>query len=160
MPGDRQDYLFRLIEQLRQFVAQALALRQAGKLDEALIELAHAQERLFVRPAAEFRHLPIVDQLRLLKLGESPGMGREKCTAYATILEQAGLVFLGKNQDTLALSAFQLALHVLLIVAGEPGAVTSELQCGIVRLRERLPAEELNASTRELLARYEERNAP
>jgi hypothetical protein len=160
MPGDRQDYLFRLIEQLRQFVAQALALRQAGKLDEALIELAHAQEKLFVRPAAEFRHLPIVDQLRLLTLGESPGMGREKCAAYATILEQAGLVFQGKNQETLALSAYQLALHVLLIVASEPGAVAPEIRSGIARLRERLPADELNAPTRELLARYEQRPAP
>ena len=93
MPGERQDYLLRLIEQLRQFVAQALALRQAGKLDEALMALAHAQEKLFVRPAAEFRHLPIVDQLRLLTLGESPAAGRDKCVAYATILEQAGLVF-------------------------------------------------------------------
>ena len=155
MPGERQDYLLRLIEQLRQFVAQALALRQAGKLDEALMALAHAQEKLFVRPAAEFRHLPIVDQLRLLKLGESAGMGREKCIAYATILEQAGLVFQGKNQDSLANSAFQLALHVLLLVAEEPGTVTPELQRGIATLRERLPAEELNAPTQELLARYE-----
>jgi hypothetical protein len=111
---------------------------------------------LFVRPAAEFRHLPIVDQLRLLKLGESAGMGREKCVAYATILEQAGLVFQGKNQDALAYSAFQLALHVLLLVASEPGAVTPELRSGIAKLRERVPTEELNAPTRELLARYEE----
>jgi hypothetical protein len=159
MPGERQDYLLRLIEQLRQFVAQALALRQAGKLDEALMALAHAQEKLFVRPAAEFRHLPIVDQLRLLKLGESTDMGREKCVAYATILEQAGLVYQGKGQETLAGSAFQLALHVLLLVAGEPGTVTPELRHGIAKLRERLPAEELNALTRELLARYEERSA-
>jgi len=160
MPGDRQDYLLRLIEQLRQFVAQALALRQAGKLDEALMALVQAQEKLFVRPATEFRHLPIVDQLRLLKLGESPGMGREKCIAYATILEQAGLIFQGKNQDTLAGSAFQLALHVLLLVAEEPAAATPELQRGIATLRERLPAEELNAPTRVLLARHEERGAP
>ena len=155
MPGERQDYLLRLIEQLRQFVAQALALRQAGKLDEALMALAHAQEKLFVRPAGEFRHLPIVDQLRLLKLGESTNMGREKCVAYATILEQAGLVFQGKNQDSLANSAFQLALHVLLLVAEEPGTVTPELQRALATLRERLSAEELNAPTRELLARYE-----
>jgi hypothetical protein len=114
---------------------------------------------LFVRPAAEFRHLPIVDQLRLLKLGESTDMGREKCVAYATILEQAGLVYQGKGQETLAGSAFQLALHVLLLVAGEPGTVTPELRHGIAKLRERLPAEELNALTRELLARYEERSA-
>jgi hypothetical protein len=159
MPGERQDYLLRLIEQLRQFVAQALALRQAGKLDEALMALAHAQEKLFVRPAAEFRHLPIVDQLRLLTLGESPAAGRDNCVAYATILEQAGLVFQGKDQETLAMSAFQLALHVLLLVAEGAGAVTPELQSGIAMLRERLPAEEINAPTRELLARYEERNA-
>ena len=159
MPGERQDYLLRLIEQLRQFVAQALVLRQGGKLDAALMELVHAQEKLFVRPAAEFRHLPMVDQLRLLTLGESPGMGREKCIAYATILEQAGLVFQGKNQDSLAISAFQLALHVLLLVAREAGAVTPELRSGITRLQERVPAEELNAPTRELLARYEGRSA-
>jgi hypothetical protein len=160
MPGERQDYLLRLIEQLRQFVAQALALRQAGKLDEALLALVHAQEKLFVRPAAEFRHLPLVEQLPMLKFGESADMGREKCVAYAAILEQAGLVYQGKNQEAIAGSAFQLALHVLLLVASEPGAVTPELRHSITTLRERLPADELNAPTQELLARYEESNAP
>jgi hypothetical protein len=156
MPGERQDYLLRLIEQLRQFVAQALALRQAGKLDEALIALVHAQEKLFVRPAAEFRHLPLAEQLPMLKFGESAETGREKCVAYAAILEQAGLVYQGKNQDAIAGSAFQLALHVLLLVASEPGTVTPEVRRSIAALRERVPTEELNAPTRELLARYEE----
>ncbi|HTZ20985.1 MAG TPA: hypothetical protein VMC06_08890 [Opitutaceae bacterium] len=158
MPGERQDYLLRLIEQLRQFVAQALALRQAGKLDEALIALVHAQEKLFVRPAAEFRHLPLDEQLPMLKLGESAETGRNKCIAYAAILEQAGLVYQGKNQDAIAGSAFQLALHVLLLVASEPGAVTPELRSEIARLRERVNVEELNAPTRELLARFQELN--
>ena len=158
MPGERQDYLLRLIEQLRQFVAQALALRQAGKLDEALIALVHAQEKLFVRPAAEFRHLPLDEQLPMLKLGESAETGRNKCIAYAAILEQAGLVYQGKNQDAIAASAFQLALHVLLLVASEPGAVTPELRSEIARLRERVNVEELNAPTRELLARFQELN--
>jgi hypothetical protein len=156
MPGERQDYLLRLIEQLRQFVAQALALRQAGKLDEALIALVHAQEKLFVRPAAEFRHLPLAEQLPMLKFGESAETGREKCVAYAAILEQAGLVYQGKNQDAIAASAFQLALHVLLLVASEPGAVTPELRSGIAKLQERVTIEELNTPTRELLTRYEE----
>ena len=160
MPGERQDYLLRLIEQLRQFVAQALALRQAGKLDEALLALVHAQEKLFVRPAAEFRHLPLAEQLPMLKFGESADMGREKCVAYAAILEQAGLVYQGKNQDAIAGSAFQLALHVLLLVASEPGTVTPELRQKIATARERLPADELNAPTQELLACYEESNAP
>jgi len=160
MPGERQDYLLRLIEQLRQFVAQALALRQAGKLDEALLALVHAQEKLFVRPAAEFRHLPLAEQLPMLRLGESADMGREKCIAYAVILEQAGLVYQGKNQEAIADSAFQLALHVLLLVASEPGALTPELRSGIARLQERVPGAELNAPTRELLVRYEERDEP
>ena len=87
-----------------------------------------------------------------------------KCAVSQGILtfplkHEAGLVFQGKSQDTLAYSAFQLALHVLLLVAEEPGAVTPELRRGIATLRERLPAEELNAPTRELLARYEESSA-
>jgi len=160
MPGEKQDYLLRLIEQLRQFVAQALALRQAGKLDEALIALVHAQEKLFVRPAVEFRHLPLTEQLPMLKFGESAETGREKCVAYAAILEQAGLVYQGKNQDAIAASAYQLALHVLLLVASEPGTVTSEVRHSIAALRERVSTEELNAPTRELLARYEEHSEP
>ena len=160
MPGERQDYLLRLIEQLRQLVAGALALRQAGKLDEALLALVHAQEKLFVRPAVAFRHLPLAGQLPMLRLGESAETGREKCVAYAAILEQAGLVYQGKNQDAIAASAFQLALHVLLLVASEPGTVTSEVRHSIAALRERVSTEELNAPTRELLARYEEHSEP
>ena len=110
--GQREDYLMRMTEELCEFVARAVLLRDTGQLAQALQIAVQAQERLFARPAAEFAALPVDEQLRLLTLDESPDQARAKCLAYASILEEAGNVYQARGRDDLAASALQLALYV------------------------------------------------
>jgi hypothetical protein len=153
MAGQREDYILRLIDELRQFVAQLIRLRSTDRLDEALVAAVGAQERLFARPARDFMPLPVADQLRLLTLGESPDTGRAKCLAYAEILEQAGLVYRAKSQEAFAASAFELSLCVLAHAALASPAAAAEARPAIGRLLAQHPADRLHAPVRELLER-------
>jgi hypothetical protein len=153
MPGLREDYLLRLIEELREFVAQAVALRDTGRLGQALLTIVAAQERLFARPAAEFASRPVDEQLRLLTIDEAPGTARGKCLAYASILREAGRTYAALGRDDLAAGACQLALYVTLTVALASGEPAADLGPAIAELRARVPAASLQGPVRELLAR-------
>jgi hypothetical protein len=154
MASRREDYLLRLIEELREFVAQAIALRDTGRLGQALMTVVTAQEKLFARPAVEFTPLPVDEQLRLLTIDESPETGRGKCLAYASILQEAGNVYRARGRDDLAASAFQLALYVSLTVALADEDRGAALRPSIGALRERVPETSLQAPVRELLAKF------
>ena len=152
MAGKRDDYILRAIEQLRLMVAAAVKLRDGGKLDQALLAIVSAQEKLFARPAPAFMGLGLDEQLRLLKLGESPDSAREKCLGYAAVLREAGLVYEARDKKELAVSAFQSALYITLTVAVESKPVAEALTLSIAELLERVPAEELYAPVKALLA--------
>lgn len=152
MPGQREDYLLRLIEELREFVARAVALRNTDQLGEALLTVVSAQERLFARPAADFTSRAIDEQLRLLTIDESAETARGKCLAYASILREAGNVYQALGRDDLAASAWQLALYVTLTVAVGNQARAGELRPAIGELRARVAADSLQPPVRELLA--------
>lgn len=117
MPARKDDYLLRMIEELRECVVRALRLRNTAAIEEALLAVVHARERLFGRPSAEFSTLPVDEQLELLSLGEEASVARGKCIAYAQILKEAALVYEIQDDKGLAASAFQLALYIHLIVA-------------------------------------------
>ncbi|HKB90735.1 MAG TPA: hypothetical protein VKC60_09500 [Opitutaceae bacterium] len=151
MPSQRDDYIHRLIDQLRQFVAQIVKFRASDRLDEALLAIVNAQEKLFARPAPEFISLTIPEQLALLTQHESEETGRTKCLAYASILKEAGLVYEAKGQGDFAQSAFQLALYVNLQVAKDAGETTEEQAGAIAFLMARVPSEELHAPVKDLL---------
>lgn len=155
MATRRDDYLLRMIEQLRQFVAEALRRRESGQLDLALLMLVQAQEKLFARPAAAFVALPLDEQLRLLTLDEAPDAAREKTLAYATLLKEAGKIYRGRSQDDLAASALQLALHVTLLTAVNHPAQRETLRAEAAALLRELAAEDLHAPVRELMAALE-----
>jgi hypothetical protein len=153
MAGQREDYLLRLIEELREFVTRAVALRNTDQLGQALHTIVHAQERLFARPAAEFTPRTIDEQLRLLTMDESAETGRGKCVAYASILQEAGNVYRALGREDLAASAWQLALYITLTAAlGDP-AKARELHPSIAGLRGRLVEDSLQAPVRDLLAK-------
>lgn len=153
MPEEREDYIIRLIQELRQFVTRVLRLRDAGSMDEALLAVVHARERLFGRPSAEFAHLPIDEQLGLLAEGESPATSDAKRIAYATILKEAGLVYDLRAEREMALSAFQLSLYITLVVAiGTPGGA-EELRGNIEELLNRIPEDQLYPPVKALLGR-------
>ncbi len=113
----QRDYILRLIEQLREFLAEITRLRETGNPDQALTAIIRAQERLFIRPAGEFLALPPDEQFRLLTRAESPADARAKCLAQADLLVETARVYLAKDQPAIASGAWQFALRLLELAA-------------------------------------------
>lgn len=153
MPA-RDDYILRFIELLAKAIAQATKYRQDGKLDQALIALVAAQERLFARPTTEFAALPLDEQLRLLTVSEPPPAARAKSLGYGSLLREAGLIYEARGRPDLAASAFELALEITLTVAVRANASDAELAASVEDLLPRIPAEQLHPPTKELLETY------
>ncbi|MDR0902514.1 MAG: hypothetical protein LBM92_07065 [Opitutaceae bacterium] len=109
----QRDYILRLIEQLREFLAEITRLRETGNSEQALNAIIRAQERLFTRPAGEFLPLPPDAQFRLLTRGEPPSDARAKCLAQADLLVETARVYLDKDQPAIASGAWQFALRIL-----------------------------------------------
>jgi len=159
MSAKRDDYILRAIEQLRLMVAAAIKLRDGGQLDQALLAIVSAQEKLFARHAPEFMGLGLDEQLDLLRIGEAPDTAREKCLGYATLLREAGLVYQARDKPDLAVSAFQSALYVVLTVAVESvGPTSDDLAATIAELLDLVPVEQLYAPIRELLSELSRRS--
>ena len=152
MPS-QEDYILRHIALLRQFLAQAVGLRSAGRPEQALVVILQAQEKLFARPAAAVAALSIDDQLRLLGQGEPPDLARASQLGYASLLREAGLACLARDHPAQATGAFQLALHVTLTVALEDPAGDGQHLPALAELLSRIPLEELNPVVREMLGR-------
>lgn len=148
----RDDYLLRYLALIRQAIAQALKLRQSGQPDHALRILLNAQEKLFARPLASFAGLSLDEQLALLAAGENADTTREKTLAYALLLREAGHAYLARERPDLAVSAFQLALHILLTLANTSPPLDDEQREIMRDLLARIPPENLHAPVRELLA--------
>lgn len=148
----RDDYILRYLALVRQALTQAVKLREAGQPDHSLRIVLQAQEKLFARPLGEFATRNIDEQLALLGAGESPESAREKRLGYAALLREAGLAYLAREREDLAISAFQLALHVMLTVIAEHPAGADEHRPMMRELLARIPAEALYAPVRELLA--------
>ena len=147
----RDDYLLRYLVLIRQAIAQALKLRQAGQTDHALRIILNAQEKLFARPVSSFATLSVDEQLTLLAAGENADTVREKHLAYALLLREAGQTYLTRERPDLAVSAFQLALHVLLSTFVAPPAPTDEQRDLMRDLLARIPPDMLHAPVKELL---------
>jgi hypothetical protein len=147
----REDYILRLIDELRQFVAQVLARRDETEMNEALLAVVHAEEKLFGCPAAEFATPDVHEQLAMLTEGETPEVARTKRLAYASFLQEAAFIYEARGEGELALSAFQLALYITLMVAADLGPRAVALRPAIDQLVGRLPMGQLHAPVRELL---------
>ena len=85
----RQDYILRLIDELREFVNAMVRGGDPGQGAEALHAVLHAQQQLFQRPPAEFLSADLAQQIDLLARGESPAGAVEKVATYAAILGAA-----------------------------------------------------------------------
>lgn len=158
MPAKRDDYILRAIEQLRIMVAAAVKLRNGGQLDQALLAIVNAQEKLFARPAAAFMSLELDEQLRLLRVGEAADSAREKGLGYAALLREAGLVYEARDKPELAASAFQSSLYIILTVAVEANQPASDdIAATIADLLDRMPIEQLHAPVKDLLAQLANR---
>jgi hypothetical protein len=147
----RDDYLLRYLVLIRQAIAQALKLREARQTDHALRILLQAQEKLFARPLASFASLTVDEQLALLASGENAETSREKRIAYASLLQEAGHNYEARDRPDLALSAYQLALHVVLTVIVESNPAPDDTLQLARELLARIPPEMLHAPVRDLL---------
>jgi hypothetical protein len=151
-----RDYILRYLELVRQFLAQAVKLRESGKLNEALRVLLQAQEKLFARPASEFVTLGVDEQLRMLARGESPENARAKRVGYAALIQEAARVYRERDRDDLAAAANQLALHIMLTVALEQPDEADALLPSIRELLAQVPPEQLYEPVKELLVQIGE----
>jgi hypothetical protein len=107
MASQQRDYILRLIDQLRQFLAQIVQLRESGRHDEALTAIVRAQERLFNLPSARFLSTGPEEHFTLLTRGETPENAREKCLAQADLLAEVARVYAAKEQPALACGAWR-----------------------------------------------------
>jgi hypothetical protein len=155
MAGRRDDYILRAVDQLRLMVAAAVKLRDGGKLDQALLAIVSAQEKLYARPAPAFMGLPLDEQLRLLCIDETPQAAHDKCLGYAALLREAGLVYEARDKLDLAASAFQSALYVTLTVAAESRNSAANLRNPLAELLQRVAPQDLHAPVKDLLDRVE-----
>ena len=113
----QRDYILRLLDQLREFLQQITRLRVAERPDDALMAILQAQERLFGREASLFMGLTPEEQFRVLTFGESAGEARAKCVMQADLLSEMARVYVDKEQQALALGAWQYARQLLELAA-------------------------------------------
>jgi hypothetical protein len=123
----QRDYILRLLDQLREFLAQIARLRGAGRPDDALLAILQAQERLFGREASLFMGLAPEEQFRVLTLGQAADEARGKCVMQADLLSEMARVYAYKEQQALALGAWHYARMLLELAAEKfPGADVGE----------------------------------
>lgn len=152
----RQDYILRLIGELRQFVAAVLGSGDPARVGEALHAILHAQQRLFNAPPAQFLGLTLDQQLDLLGRAEAPAHAVEKAATYAATLVEAARVYDATHRDDLAAGSRQLALTVLLTAAQRWPEQRDQLAAEVAQLRTALPEASLNPPVRELLRAWDD----
>jgi len=119
--GQRQDYILRQIDLLRQFVKRIVGKRPDPELEEALLQAFHLQEKLFPIPPAQFLVLELPDQIALLRRNESRTAGNDNCRAYAALLAETARLYEHKGHADLAAGARQMGLYAALsVVLDEP----------------------------------------
>lgn len=151
----RQDYLLRMTEELREFVNAILQAANPGRGAEALHAVVHAQQQLFQRPPAEFIGRDLAGQIDLLARGESAVGAAEKTATYAEILREAARVYEGLQRSAQATSSRVLALAVLLEGAMRWPDQRHYFATPITELRAQIPAEAVNPLVQEMLAAFD-----
>ncbi|MFZ9681613.1 MAG: hypothetical protein ACO3DQ_00185 [Cephaloticoccus sp.] len=151
----RQDYILRLIGELRQFVGEVLGSGDPGRTGEALSAVLHAQQQLFHLPPEDFTGRSLDDQVDLLARGESSAAAFEKAATYAATLTEAARVYAAANRDALARSSRQLALGVLLTAAQRWPEHRGSLGDEVTALRAQFSLESLVPPVAELLAAWD-----
>jgi len=153
MASQRQDYILRQIDLLRQFVARLAGKRPDLELEEALLLSFHLQEKLFPLPPAQFLRLALPDQISALRRSESAADARDKCLAYAALLAETAALYDYKGRDDLAAGARQMALYAALSLALED---RTDATAGVLidRFVAVLDPSGLHAPVAELLADY------
>ena len=151
----RQDYILRMISELRQFVAGVLGTGDPARASEALHAILHAQQRLFNEPPAQFLGLSLDEQIDRLTRAESPAHAIEKVVTYAATLNEAARVYAATNRDDMVVSSRLLALGALLTAAQRWPEQRNQVADEIARLRATLPDHLLNPPMREMVLAWD-----
>jgi hypothetical protein len=126
--GQRQDYILRQIDLLRQFVKRVIQKRPDPELDEALLLAFHLQEKLFPLPPAEFLRLELPEQIAQLRRHESRADGNARCVAYAELLAETARLYEHKGEFDFAAGARQMGLYAALsVVLDDPAIAEANL---------------------------------
>lgn len=149
----RDDYLLRMINLLREAIAEMLKLRQQGRYEAALHAAFAAQERLFGRRTEEISKLSLEELLRLLTLDEPPPVATEKIFAYGSLLHETGRVYQAMGREQLASGCYQLALQTMLTGTANAGGASDERWNTMRELLAQIPPDQLYAPVKELLER-------
>ena len=153
MAGQRQDYILRQIELLRQFVARLASGNGDREMEEALLLSFHLQEKLLPLPPAEFLRLDLAAQIETLRRNESPRAAHEKILTYAGLLAETAELYTLKHRDDLADGARQMGLYAALCAALETPGDTAAAAL-VERLAACLDPAVLHAPVAELLADF------
>jgi hypothetical protein len=135
--GQRQDYILRQIDLLRQVVKRSINKRPDPELDESLLLAFHLQEKLFPLPPAEFLALSMDEQIAALRKNESREAGNVKGRLYAALLAETARLYEHRGQSDLAAGARQMGLYAALSVAiddatdSEANALARELLAAV-----------------------------
>lgn len=153
MPGQRQDYILRQIELLRQFIARLASGNRDREWEEALLLSLHLQEKLLPMPPADFLRLDLAAQIEALRRNESASSAQEKILTYAALLAETATLYDLKDRTDLAAGARQMGLYAALCAALEDrrNAPASAL---VEKLAAAIDPADLHAPVAELLAEF------
>jgi hypothetical protein len=155
MPGQRQDYILRQIDLLRQFVSRLVRTKEGAGLEDMLQLSFSLQEKLFAMPPADFLQLDVSEQIAALKKNEPDDAGREKCLTYATLLKETAALYEFRSRDDLAFGARQLALHVALATVLNPPKTDDTTHALLEELQASVAGHALHPPVQELLDEYQ-----
>jgi tetratricopeptide (TPR) repeat protein len=117
----RQDFILRLIEQLAHVLARILALRRAGRHEEALEATDEALQKFVGLDARFIEALSLKDLLSLMKPGIDLDITR--CLVVADLLKERSQIYDDQGDAQASFEAQVKALTLFLEIFTSPGAV-------------------------------------
>ena len=113
----KRDYILTMVEQLAQFIARLVFLKETARSDQALGEINEFYKHFIELDAADIRALP---HQKLIELcSDEAGLDVQRSTALASILKEEGDIFKLQGRDEDAAAAHTRALALLLATYGD-----------------------------------------
>jgi hypothetical protein len=152
----KRDYILTMVEQLAQFIARLVFLKETARGEQALSEINEFYKHFVELDAADIRSMPHEKVIELCS--DENGLDVQRSAALASILKEEGDIVKLQGRDEDAAACHTRALALLLATYGEgdralPLGVVEKLELVIDRAID-LP---MPGSYRMMLFRYLER---
>jgi len=154
----RRDYLLRIIDEVRAFLARVIFQRNKGNLQDALQSVVSGCERLFAMDAERLFQFTPDQHFVMLTLDEPPEIARDKVLLYAALNAEAGKVYAALGNQPMARGSHLNALRFALKARIAYPAVSTPPPAYAPRMPDLLDALKdapLDADTAELLREAE-----